>query len=126
MKIDILCVILDNFPFIYFNCTFLTGMCICIKNGPSVLHKYLQTYYDVRFEFVYKNKITQGLFFQQQMENSEIFVCPYKMLRFKQITTNDKMYFYNCVSYATELCVIPNFPQKSFRSPAFILYETIE
>lgn len=83
---------MDNFPFIFFNCTFLTGMCICIKNGPSVLHKYLETYYDVRFEFV----------------------------------VNDKMYFYNCVSYATELCVIPNFPQKSFRSPAFILYETIK
>lgn len=42
-------VILEIFPFIDFNCTSFTGLCIFIKNLPDALHKYLGTYYDYLF-----------------------------------------------------------------------------
>lgn len=44
-------IILENFPFIYFNITSFTGMCIIINNRPTVLHKYLGTDYLLYFFF---------------------------------------------------------------------------
>lgn len=40
-------IMLEIFPFTYFNCTFFTGICIFIKNHPNVLHKYLKTNYSL-------------------------------------------------------------------------------
>lgn len=56
-------VVLDILPYIYFNCTSFTGMCIFIKNRLNTLHKYmyLWTYCDTLTTYTLNVKPSQNV-----------------------------------------------------------------